>query len=117
MRYPDNPAVLTVLHSFAQAKICRISFGFDFTKCNYRVFSYPTDGKLPLSDLYSYQLLSEENKAFLLKLNEELEKIGTTYGECEGGWYNGTLPCVHCGGVSNLTKTPGFSPLAVPSVA
>ncbi len=93
VRYPENPAVLTVLHSFAQAKICRINFGFDFTKCNYRVFAHPTYGKLPLQDLYSYQLLSEKNKAFLLKLNAELEKIGTTYGECAGGWYNGTLPC------------------------
>ena len=91
--YPENPAVLTVLHSFAQAKICRISFGFDFTKCNYRVFSHPRDGKVPLCDLYSYQLLSEKNKEFLRNLNEELEKIGTTYGECEDGWYSGTLPC------------------------
>ena len=93
MRYPENPAVLTVLHAFASAKICRISFGFDFVKCNYRVFAHPQDGKLPLCDLYSYQLLSEENKAFLTRLNGELEKIGTTYGECEGGWYHGTLPC------------------------
>lgn len=93
VRYPENPAVLTVLHAFASAKICRISFGFDFAKCNYRVFAHPRDGKLPLCDLYSYQLLSEDNKAFLSKLNGELEKIGTTYGECECGWYNGTLPC------------------------
>lgn len=93
IRYPENSAVLTVLHSFAQAKICRISFGFDFTKCNYRVFAHPADGKVPLCDLYSYQLLSVENRNFLSKLNEELEKIGTTYGECEGGWYHGTLPC------------------------
>ncbi len=91
--YPENPVVLTVLHSFAQAKICRISFGFDFTKCNYRVFAHPRDGKVPLCDLYSYQLLSEKDKEFLRSLNEELEKIGTTYGECEGGWYSGTLPC------------------------
>lgn len=93
VRFPENPAVLTVLHAFASAKICRISFGFDFVKCNYRVFAHPHDGKLPLCDLYSYQLLSEENKAFLSALNDELEKIGTTYGECEGGWYHGTLPC------------------------
>lgn len=93
VRYPENPAILTVLHSFARAKICRISFGFDFTKCNYRVFAHPADGKLPLCDLYSYQLLSDENKTFLLNLNDELEKIGTTYGECAGGWYSGTLPC------------------------
>lgn len=93
IQYPENPAVLTVLHSFASAKICRISFGFDFTKCNYRVFAHPADGKVPLCDLYSYQLLSDKNKAFLSKLNEELEKMGITYGECEGGWYSGTLPC------------------------
>jgi len=93
IRYPGNPAVLTVLHAFTQARICRISFGFDFTKCNYRVFAHPADGKLPLCDLYSYQLLPEENKAFLSALNDELEKIGTTYGECAGGWYHGTLPC------------------------
>lgn len=93
IRYPQNPAVLTVLQAFASAKICRISFGFDFTKCNYRVFAHPADARLPLCDLYSYQLLSDENKAFLSALNEELEKIGTTYGECAGGWYSGTLPC------------------------
>lgn len=93
IRYLENPGVLTVLHSFAQAKLCRICFGFDFTKCNYRVFALPADGKVPLCDLYSYQLLSEENRNFLSKLNGELEKIGTTYGECAGGWYHGTLPC------------------------
>ena len=91
--YPTNPALLTVIHAFASAKICRISFGFDFVKCNYRVFAHPYDGKLPLCDLYSYQLLSEENKAFLSKMNDELEKLGSTYGECESGWYHGTLPC------------------------
>ena len=93
VRYPENPAVLTVLHAFASCKICRISFGFDFVKCNYRVLTHPHDGKLPLCDLYSYQLLSEENRAFLSALNDELERIGTTYGECAGRWYHGTLPC------------------------
>ena len=93
--YPTNPALLTVIHAFASAKICRISFGFDFVKCNYRVFAHPYDGKLPLCDLYSYQLLSEENKSFLSKMNDELEKLGSTYGECESGWYHGTLPCVY----------------------
>lgn len=93
IRYPQNPAVLTVLHSFAQTNICRSSFGFDFTKCNYRVFAHPADGKVPLCDLYSYQLLSSEHQSFLSKLNEELEKRGTTYGDCAGGWYHGTLPC------------------------
>ncbi len=38
--YPEKPAVLTALHGFAQAKICRISFGFDFAKFNYRVFAH-----------------------------------------------------------------------------
>lgn len=93
--YPTNPALLTVIHAFASVKICRISFGFDFVKCNYRVFAHPYDGKLPLCDLYSYQLLSEENKSFLSKMNDELEKLGSTYGECESGWYHGTLPCVY----------------------
>ncbi len=63
------------------------------TKCNYRVFAHPSDARLPLEDLYSYVLLSDENKAFLSALNAELEKIGSTYGECEGGWYSGTLAC------------------------
>ena len=91
--FPENPAVLTVLRSFTSARICRISFGFDFTKCNYRVFAYPADGKLLLSELYSYQLLSAENKVFLSALNDELEALGASYGECAGGWYSGTLPC------------------------
>jgi len=93
VRYPENPAVLTVLCAFASPKICRVSFGFDFTKCNYRVFAHPADAKLPLCDLCSYQLLSEENKAFLSALNEKLESLGASYGDCAGGWYHGTLPC------------------------
>lgn len=93
IQYPADPAVITVLKAFAVPKVCRLSFGFDFAKCNYRVFAHPSDAKLPLEDLYSYILLSDENKAFLSALNQEMEKIGSTYGECEGGWYSGTLPC------------------------
>lgn len=93
IRYPASPAVLIALKAFAMPKICCLSFGFDFTKFNYRVFAHPCNAKLPLEELYSYALLSEENKEFLSRLNEELEKIGTTYGDCAGGWYSGTLPC------------------------
>lgn len=93
LRYPADPSVISVLKAFSEPRICRVSFGFDFTKCNYRVFAYPADAILPLEALYSYVLLSEENKRFLAQLNAQLEELGATYGECAGGWYSGTLPC------------------------
>ena len=91
--YPENPPVMTVIKAFATPRVCRISFGFDFTKFNYRVFAHKTDAALPLEDLYSFQLLSNEHKKFLQALNQAMNAAGASYGECADGWYNGTLPC------------------------
>lgn len=91
--YPDNPAVIIALKAFSSPNICRSSFGFDFTKFNYRIFAHPSNAKIPLEDLYSYNLLSDENKHFLSMLNKTLNDLGADYGECESGWYHGTLPC------------------------
>ena len=80
--YPTNPALLTVIHALASAKICRISFGFDFVKCNYRVFAHPYDGKLPLCDLYSYQLKNyvednglQQNSTCMIYFSENRKKL------------------------------------------
>ena len=92
--YPKRPFVINVLKAFSMPRICRISFGFDYTKFNYHVFAYTSKAKLPLTDLYSFQLLSDEHKKFLIRLNQTMEEeTGAGYGECESGWYNGTLPC------------------------
>ena len=91
--YPQHPSVITTLKAFCMPKICRISFGFDFTKFNYRVFAYAADAKIPLEDLYSYCLLSDEHKAFFSELNRVMTELNADYGECESGWYHGTLPC------------------------
>ena len=91
--YPDNPSVLKVLRAFAKHNICRVSFGFDFTKFNFRVLAHKSDAVLPLEDLYSFYLLSESHQQFFTKLNHEMNQLGADYGECESGWYNGTLPC------------------------
>ncbi len=91
--YPENPSVLKVLKAFAALGICRVSFGFDFTKFNYRVFAHKSDAVLPLEDLYSFCLLSETHQQFFIELNREMNRLGADYGECESGWYNGTLPC------------------------
>lgn len=89
----NQPSVLIALKAFSTPKICRISFGFDFTKFNYRVFNHTSDAKIPLEDLYSYCLLSEEHKKFLSTLNRAMNDLHAEYGECESGWYSGTLPC------------------------
>ena len=93
VRYPKRPSVINVMKAFAMPRVCRISFGFDFTKFNDRVFSHKSDSILPLEDLYSFQLIPDEHKKFLLVLNQAMNEAGADYGECESGWYNGTLPC------------------------
>jgi hypothetical protein len=91
--YPARPAVMAALKAFAAPRICRVSFGFDFTKFNYRVFAHAIGAKLPLEDLYSYRLLSCAHQDFLSRLNRALGEAGADYGECAGGWYHGTQPC------------------------
>jgi hypothetical protein len=93
IRYPKQPFVINVIKAFALPRVCRISFGFDFTKFNYRVFAHKSDEIVPLEDLYSFHLIPNEHKKFLSVLNQALNEIGADYGECESGWYNGTLPC------------------------
>ena len=94
IRYPQLPSVINAMKSFALPEICRASFGFDYAKFNYRVFAHPKAAKLPLADLYSFQLLPDGHKRFLARLNQVMEEeTGADYGECESGWYNGTLPC------------------------
>ncbi len=93
VNFPEYPAVLKVLKAFSALNICRVSFGFDFTKFNYRVFAYGADEKIPLRDLYSFNMLSDAHKEFLSRFNEAMTAIGSNYGECASGWYYGTLPC------------------------
>lgn len=93
INYPKLPSVAKVIKAFAMPRICRVSFGFDFTKFNYRVFSHIRTAKLPLEDLYSFQMLPDENKSFLLHLNQVMAELEADYGECESGWYHGTQPC------------------------
>jgi len=93
VRYPKQPSVINVIKAFAAPRVCRASFGFDFAKFNYRVFAHKSGAALPLEDLYSFHLIPEEHKKFLLALNQAMNEAGADYGECESGWYNGTLPC------------------------
>ena len=93
IQYPQQPSVIIALKAFSTPNICRISFGFDFTKFNYRVFSHASNAKIPLEDLYSYCLLPTEHQKFLSELNQAMKELNVDYGECESGWYNGTLPC------------------------
>ncbi|MDL2287033.1 hypothetical protein LJB90_00495 [Eubacteriales bacterium OttesenSCG-928-G02] len=93
VKYPENPSILKVLKAFSLLNICRVSFGFDFTKLNYRVFAHETGAKIPLEDLYSFNMLSDAHKEFLSCLNEAMTSIGSDYGECASGWYHGTQPC------------------------
>ncbi len=91
--YPKMPNVITVIKAFSMPRICRISFGFDYTKFNYRVFAHPSDVAIPYLDLYSIQLLPDIHKEFFIKLNQCMNDLGINFGECESGWYHGVLPC------------------------
>lgn len=91
--YPEHPTVVTALHAFASLRICRISFGFDFTKFNHRVLAHPNNAVIPLTDLYSYILLPEKHRDFLREFNDAMGALNASYGECASGWYHGTLPC------------------------
>lgn len=91
--YPNMPAICHVIKAFSKPRICRISFGFDYTKFNYRVFAYPSDVTIPYMDLYSIQLIPDIHREFFLKLNECMIELGSSFGECESGWYHGIQPC------------------------
>lgn len=91
--FPRKPHITNIIKAFSRPRICRISFGFDYTKFNYRIFSYGINSKILMVDLYSVCLLSEEHRDFLLLLNSRLEEKNISYGESEKGWYHGTLPC------------------------
>ena len=79
--YPKHPSVMNVIKAFAKPRVCRISFGFDFTKFNYRVFAHKSDAVLPLEDLYSFHLISDEHQKFLLALNQAIARFSTVRPE------------------------------------
>ena len=79
--YPALPSIIKVIKSFAMPRICKIGFGFDFTKFNYRVFSHTSTAKLPLEDLYTFQLLSDEHKDFLSRLDKAMMEAGVPRNE------------------------------------
>ncbi|QUI24536.1 hypothetical protein HZI73_20500 [Vallitalea pronyensis] len=91
--FPSNPPIINIIKAFSRPCICRISFGFDYAKFNYRIFAHGIHATIPMEDLYSVCLLPEEHQNFLLLLNKSLEKKNIRYGKCEKGWYHGTLPC------------------------
>ncbi|MCL2488159.1 MAG: hypothetical protein FWE80_05690 [Oscillospiraceae bacterium] len=93
IRYPRRPSVIPVIKAFAAPRICRVSFGLDYTKFNHRVFAHGAEARLPLKDLYSFTLLPDAHKVFMQQLDEAMRMAGTNYGEAAGGWYHGTLPC------------------------
>ena len=98
IKYPALLAVMNVIKAFSMPRICRASFGIDYAKFNYRVFSHASSAKLPLEDLHSYQLLSDEQKTFFSSLNRALEETGASFGECAGhSWWGDreTLPCLY----------------------
>jgi len=86
--YPGMPSIITVIKAFAMPRICKIGFGFDFTKLNYRVFSHASTAKLPIADLYTFQLLSADDKAFLLRLDEALADAGVSRNEHQHEGYS-----------------------------
>jgi len=79
--HPTCPSVIKVIKAFAMPRVCKIGFGFDFTKFNYRVFSHESAAKLPLKDLYTFQLLIADDKDFLLRLEKGLLEIGVNRDE------------------------------------
>jgi len=86
--YPSQPSIVKVIKAFAMPRICKIGFGFDFTKFNYRVFSHTSTTKLPLEDLYTFQLLSTDDKEFLLRLDESLAEVGVSRNEYQHDGYS-----------------------------
>ena len=86
--YPQMPSVINVIKSFSMPRICRINFGFDYTKFNYRVFAHESTAKLPLQDLYTFQLLSDEHKDFLLRLDTSLAGTGVRRSERQHDGYS-----------------------------
>jgi len=86
--YPSHPSIIKVIKAFAMPRICKIGFGFDFTKFNYRVFSYDNTAKLPVKDLYTFQLLATDEKNFLLCLDESLAEIGVSRNEYQHEGYS-----------------------------
>jgi len=109
--YHDLPAIIKVIKSFSMPRICRISFGFEFTKFNYRVFSHASTAKLPLEDLYTFQLLSDENKDFLSQLNQAMAEAGVNLSEYQTeGW--GTYVYSNKGRITQ--KENSLSPSVMP---
>ena len=86
--YPGCPAVIKVIKAFVMPRICKIGFGFDFTKFNYRVFSHNSTAKLPLEDLYTFQLLSADDKNFLMSLDIALAEAGVNRNEHQRDGYS-----------------------------
>jgi len=91
--YPRNPAIMKVIKSFAKHRFFRAGYIYDYRKFNYRVFATASDAKVPLTDFYSFQLLNDEHKKYLLTLDEKLAEMKIRYGETVESWGWGTNPC------------------------
>jgi len=81
----------TVIHAFAQNRIFFYSYQCDYQKFNYRVFATPGDGHVPIEHLYTFNLLGDEQRAFLSLLDKRFGEIGIRYDEAplsEHGYYS-----------------------------